>query len=265
MNESRVKKYEHKDVKKRTEKNKDLYEKITDVSAEYIDINNAVNLDVVKKEGLKRSSYQAVKDFDILEKEEKEFEEKEIKEKKVYDINEILKEAKEKETVDDDKKRIINTEYNILTKLDVDKINSSKDFSKENLKKLIDSIYEKEGSSPKPNKKAKKDDELFKELLATNCNLDEDISKKILVEEKEEKTKEVVKEKSTKEKEEIKDKKEESYSSEELKELIKTDDVTADFSDLEESGTGKIAIIIILVFIILVVGVFLFLKYYGTI
>ena len=269
MNDTRVKKYDSdKKPKARTEKNKDLYKKEEYSNVEYVDIDNAISMDKIDKENLKRSAYQAIKDFDLTEKKEKATDEVKVQEKRTYDINEILEEAKAKDDKKDNKKRTLNTEYNILTKLDIDKINSSKDLSKENLKDLINSIYEKEGeNNPKP-KKEKKEKELFEDLMATNYSIDEEISKTILEkEEKKEKTKEVISKKDIAEtKEVVKEDKKEDYSSKELKELIKKDDETDEFKDLYETHSkGKIITIVILVLAIIAVGIYLFLKYYGTI
>lgn len=62
----------------------------------------------------------------IRSKQETVIEPKENKQERVYDINEILRQAKENKLFqEDDRKRLINTEYNILTKLDIEKINQA--------------------------------------------------------------------------------------------------------------------------------------------
>ncbi len=280
MNDSRMSKYEtdEKKIKARTEKHKQLYDKVVDENVEYVDINNAVEIDKINKENLKRGDYQALKDFNMIEKKSIEIEEPKIDEKKVYDINEILKQARENKENVDDKKRIINTEYNILTKLDVEKIANSKDLSKDNLRDLIDKIYEKEDNNSnkgknKSKKTKKQEKELFEDLMETNYKLDEELSKTILDKEKnDEKVETKIKNKKddtevtiTKIEDEQKPKEEATLSSKELKDLIIEKDETNEFADLYESrGKGKIIFIILLVLIMIALGAYLFLKYYGT-
>lgn len=133
-------------VKERTVKNKNLYDNVPDVNIDYITLESGtlINPSDIKKN--KRSDYQKMKELENIlpkkEKETKDVKEQVKKEDRVYDINEILKLAKESKLFqDDEKRRLINTEYNILTKLDIEKINQTKDLKKEDLKDLINEIY----------------------------------------------------------------------------------------------------------------------------
>ena len=89
---------------------------------------------------------------------------------------------------ENDKKRLINTEYNILTKLDVGTLEND-EMKKEDLRSLIDDIYEKEKpiEKEKPNNYThSEEDKLLSDLLEdtntikSDIELDEDISKKII-------------------------------------------------------------------------------------
>lgn len=260
---SRMSKYEVKDKTplKRASKNEKLYDEVDSQKIEYIDISNSVDLSALKDKPLKREDYQSIKDYDIISKDIKE-ETKVVEEKqeKIYDINEILRRARENEAKDDDKKRMLNTEYNILTKLDMEKIDSSKELSKENLRKLIDKIYEKEDSE-RAKKHPKKEKDLLSDLMDNSVEISEDLSKTIL----EEETKEV-KEEVPEETKEVEEKQEE-ISDTDIKEFIKEDttDTTSEFKELEEKpNVLKKVTIVFLVIALISVLVYLFLKYYGT-
>ena len=132
-------------VKERTVRNKKLYENVPDVNVDYITLENGIEIKPSSSLKNKRSDYQKMKELEdimpIRSKQETVIEPKENKQERVYDINEILRQAKENKLFqEDDRKRLINTEYNILTKLDIEKINQAKDLKKEDLKNLIDQI-----------------------------------------------------------------------------------------------------------------------------
>jgi len=169
---SRMSKYDGTPkVSGRLEKNKKLYDEVQDMNIDYIDINvdNAIELDPYGNDKKTRSDYQKQRELDKIisnnsEKERIELEDETVKEEKIYDINEILRLAKENKLFDEDKKkRLINTEYNILTKLDIEELDKEENMSKENLKDLIDKVYENE-------KKVEPEDDtdLFTELIETN-------------------------------------------------------------------------------------------------
>jgi len=135
-------------ITKRSDKNKDLYEKVkvTEMNPEYIDINttNVYEIGSINDVTKRRSSYQKLRSLDdVLEKERTitPLEEKPLpKEERLYNIDDILKKAKETYK-DEEKKRLLNTEYNILTKLDLDKVTSNDGFSKDHYKKMVDDLY----------------------------------------------------------------------------------------------------------------------------
>ena len=125
---ARMEKYDvDTSVKKRTTKNENLYSQISDMNIDYvdIDIDNAVELDPSKSGRTSREDFQKQRELNKIlprnsEKEEYMQEHIEPKEDRVYDINEILSMARKNQLFEDsEKKRLINTEYNILTKLDV--------------------------------------------------------------------------------------------------------------------------------------------------
>lgn len=174
----RMDRYENSTAKERTEKNKKLYETITDIDVDYIDVNNAIEIKNINNDKLTREEFQQKRELSKIMPESKVEEETYVKEEKVdnriYDINEILKLARENKLFDnDDKKRLINTEYNILTKLDIAKIDEHKDDSKESLRQLIDTIY---GNSEKENhSNDDKDNENDNDLSSDNDGLLDDM------------------------------------------------------------------------------------------
>lgn len=271
---SRMDRYETSSVKERTEKNRKLYEMVTDIDVDYIDVNNATVIDNNwDNNNLTRTEYQQRKEIDKLIKKEPESEKiisvTEKNDDRIYDINEILKLARENKLFshDDDKKRLINTEYNILTKLDISKI-EEKDASKENLRELIDTIYG--NSKTETVKETKKEvpggllDDLVEETVLSEETskdiLDKEISKTIILDKDDESSTKLLEVDKLEEKEDnslIKldeDKKEE-------KELDDEDD--EDELDLELSkGRKALIFIIIVVVLILLAGAYLFYKYF---
>ena len=148
-------------VKSRTSKNESLYSEVGNMNIDYVDIDvdNAVELNPTPSGRSSREDYQKQRELNKILPNAKEhnYDDNsyvEPKEDRVYDINEILSMArKNKLFEDEEKKRLINTEYNILTKLDVAKLDNE-DMKKEDLKTLINDIYDKE--APKKEKKYKK-------------------------------------------------------------------------------------------------------------
>ena len=264
--ESRMEKYQTKSVAKaRSERNKKLYEEINNIDLEYsdIDINNAIELSE-NKEIKTRSEYQRRKEFETFisnKKEEPKEIEKIEQETKVHDINEILKLARENKLFDtnDDKKRLINTEYNILTKLDIDKINSKEEYSKESLKDLINSIY---SSEEKNTSKKEVEADLFDDLKAKDLEISEDLSLKVLDKMPREKTEliEIIDE----DEETVKN--EEEKAEEDIIEIIKEEKTTKqeeseveeiDF-ELEKRSFGTILAIIFVIVLLLGAGYILY-------
>jgi len=177
---SRMEKYNGTGTKSRTNKNEKLYKEVGDLSINYdfIDVNNAVELNPSEDYKSSRENYHKKKELDsILKRQEIKEEVPDIaivpKEERVYDINEILKTSKTEENPSDynekKKKRLINTEYNILTKLDIKDLDKE-NYRKEDLKTLINDIYAKEEPKKMTNIEDKSDDDLFKDLLSEDDN-----------------------------------------------------------------------------------------------
>lgn len=250
-------------ITKRSDKNKDLYEKVkvTEMNPEYIDINttNVYEIGSINDVTKRRSSYQKLRSLDdVLEKERTitPLEEKPLpKEERLYNIDDILKKAKETYK-DEEKKRLLNTEYNILTKLDLDKVTSNDGFSKDHYKKMVDDLYDE--------KEKKNDDgkELFADLM-------EDENKEIKKEEIKEPDKELVKENIESEKEEDKEEVKETTGDFVTKiEVTKEMKVNEDEDDEEEfieKRSPLLTIIIILVVLLLLAAGYLLLKHFGII
>jgi len=177
-------------VKERTKKNKKLYDEIQDIDVEYIDVHldNKMEIDVDQLKEKTRKNYQKIREMEAIlptqNKPEKKEEMPIPKEERIYDINEILRRAKENRLFEEEsKKRLINTEYNILTKLDMEVINQNDDLSKDHLRHLIDTIYQNEEGKSKRKKKRKKpeEDDLLADLKNTEeFVIDEELSKIIL-------------------------------------------------------------------------------------
>ena len=168
------------------------------------------------------------------------------KEERIYNIDEILKKAKE-EHHQEDKKRLLNTEYNILTKLDLEKVKNNTGFNKDHYKKIIDDIYEEQESY---------DDgkDLFDDLIDKN-------------EPKEEKKKEQETKETEDNKEEIKDVKDDTSKLVTKIEVTKEMKLNED-EDLEEDNEKRnplLTIIIILVVLLLLAAGYLIVKYFDII
>lgn len=251
-------------ITKRSDKNKDLYEKVkvTEMNPEYIDINttNVYEIGSINDVTKRRSSYQKLRSLDdVLEKERTitPLEEKPLpKEERLYNIDDILKKAKETYK-DEEKKRLLNTEYNILTKLDLDKVTSNDGFSKDHYKKMVDDLYSE--------KEIKQDDgkELFADLM-------EDENKEIKIEEIKpevikEPDKELVKENIESEKEEVKETTGDFVTKIEVTKEMKVNEDEDDEEDFIEKRSPLLTIIIILVVLLLLAAGYLLLKHFGII
>ena len=150
---SRMDKYSETPIlKSRSERNKELYEKINNNEITNYDIHsnatvleediNSIDVDKVKdmldkryRDDLKRRALLEVDDNNITE--EKNIDTKE------YDINKILEKAKETQNVDYNEERlktIHNTQYDILKNLDIKDNNETIEDSEENLVNLINTI-----------------------------------------------------------------------------------------------------------------------------
>lgn len=261
---TRMDKYDENTSSLRSEKNKRLYDEVLDMNIDYVDIdvNNVIDLSSNKKTGA-REEYKKQRELNYFmpnEKKSREYIDNtlENKEDRVYDINEILKLAKENKLFDSDssKKRMINTEYNILTKLDLDEV-TNKQYSKENLHELIDTIYEKEKTTKKKENILHEKEDLSSSddllnLKEDTVNLNEDISKDILDKTITEVAPKVEKDE---EKEEQEDKKEETDTVNGMTDTIEIDEVIS----------KKLLFIIIFVLILLGVSAYIILKYFNII
>lgn len=286
---------------RRTKKNERLYSEVGNMNIDFVDIDvdNALELNPTKSGKTSREDFQKQRELRKIlpNREEKSYDETqyvEPKEDRVYDINEILKMARENKLFEDqEKKRLINTEYNILTKLDVDSLESD-EMKKEDLRSLINDIYQKE--SPKKPKKVKThfrseeerllsdlfEEEPEKKVSDNSIELQEDLSKAILnkelIDEKKVESEEAIatqiipeaepktepKENTTtmydfgiekKSKKDKKKKKEEKHLNE-----------IEDESDYEEEREGKgliVAIVIVVLLILATCGFFVYEYFFG--
>lgn len=302
---SRMEKYENNEnqVTSRTEKNKKLYDdtNIDRIDVGYIDIDksNVFEIPLAKEKDIKtREDYKKMKELSYIiggEKETDDVQETLPKEeKRIYDINEILKKAKEELKEDEEKTRLLNTEYNILTKLDlanIEKISSS-DIKEEDYKKIINEIY------PKMTKEKETDDkeDLFKDLeeskiydkaplgeeqeeskyiktIYKRLNLQNETKddknnkeekENIDLKKNEEKTKEYVKEEVITEDEDEKEKQELKETERLVKQITDTNYDTS-FMQIEKGGKGKTILIIIIILLLISLGGYVLLKYFGKI
>ena len=261
-------------ITKRSDKNKDLYEKVkvTEMNPEYIDINttNVYEIGSINDVTKRRSSYQKLRSLDdVLEKERTitPLEEKPLpKEERLYNIDDILKKAKETYK-DEEKKRLLNTEYNILTKLDLDKVTSNDGFNKDHYKKMVDDLYSE--------KEIKQDDgkELFADLMEDENKeiKKEEIKPEVIKEKIKEPYKELVKENIESEKEEDKEEVKETTGDfvtkiEVTKEMkANEDEDEEDEEEFIEKRSPLLTIIIILVVLLLLAAGYLLLKHFGII
>lgn len=268
---ARMEKYNaSNEVKTRTSKNNKLYDEISNMNIDYvnIDVNNAIDMGI--NSNSKREDFQRKRELNKImpskeEKEEIRLEETTPKENRIYDINEILTLARKNKLFEDEnKKRLINTEYNILTKLDIKSL-ENEDMKKEDIKALIEDIYEKE---KKPYRDDNKD--LFSELIEKEKKEDkrEEIFKEIKEESKdhEEEKREEVKD-YKEEKNEIKEEENVKINEEKVENEIKEKEMATDMSDFIEDKGSKalmIAIVIVTVLIILAIGFFAYEYFFGV-
>lgn len=304
---ARMEKYDtNTETKKRTSRHENLYSEVGNMNIDYVDIDvdNAVELNPTKSGRASREDFQKQRELNKIlpnnrEKTNDIQEHVEAKEDRVYDINEILSMARQNKLFEDsEKKRLINTEYNILTKLDVDKL-ENETMKKEDLRSLIDNIYEKESpKSPKKNKKYSRSEEakllndLFDDTITKdNINLQEELSKEIL-DKNEEETKEET-EKQPNEEEEVvatqiitkpddmddtttmydfgidkksKKKKEKTKNMLEgidLKEAKANAEEQDDYVEEKESKILIVAIIIVVILILMTCGFFVYEYFFG--
>lgn len=152
---SRMEKYyknNSNDIKKRSQKNVDLYHTIYS-EGQYsniegiatMDKTNEVDITKVKNMIKNRENYKRQKEYRNLRNIEEEIPETTNdfveKEEKVYDIRDILNKAKDKKPEEDTPRSLDNTNYNILKDLKLNsKKEKNKEYEEEELKELINTI-----------------------------------------------------------------------------------------------------------------------------
>lgn len=265
---ARMEKYVTAPEKSRTSKNEKLYDEVQDMSIDYvnIDVNNALELNPSKNHRSSREDFQKQRELNKIlpRNEEKQRiidEEVEPKENRIYDINEILKLARENKLFEDkDKKRLINTEYNILTKLDIENL-ETEDMKKEDLKSLINDIYQKEEPVKQKSYSRKEEEALLNDLfedyheekeVKEELELKEELSKEILDKNEEEKE-EVAINDNVSEEEVV----EEKSKTENIKQVEMSDD----YIEIKE-GKGLMIAIIVVTILILLTGAFFVYEYF---
>lgn len=270
---SRMEKYNTEvALKERTAKNKKLYDEIQDMNIDFIDINvdDSVEFDPNKIVKKKRTDYQQLKKLDMLvERPITRSEPKEVvRENRVYDINEILSSAREHHKDEDNKKRLLNTEYNILAKLDIANLNTEEDLSTANLHSLIESINQNELQTKKNNKPIKKtrfveedDKDLLNELMGDKeeLHLTEDLSKAVL-EEKQDTTENA--EQKDLRKEIFEDKEDTLDKSETSTTLVNELEATKKLELYEKKSKKILILVILIVTVLFVVGGYLIYQYF---
>lgn len=271
---ARMEKYESApEVKQRTKRNERLYSEVQNMNIDYvnIDVNNAIDLSLSNNSRASREDYQKQRELDKILPRKQEIDnqiKQEIipKEERVYDIDEILKMARENKLFEEsEKKRLINTEYNILTKLDVHSLEND-EMRKEDLRSLIDNIYEKEKPVKEKKYPRKVEERLLSDLFEDTTEEKKDLEEEIRL--KEELSQKIL----AKEEEDIKDDtkddiiviepKQEPQSLEE-KEEKKSEEIMDDFIEEKEGKGLLIAIIIVSILIILTCGFFVYEYFFG--
>jgi len=138
-------------LKSRSERNKDLYEKIKNADIEKFDVNSNATLldsdvntiDVNKIKDMLDRKYRSEYDKKIvLERQIEDEEEKELVSTKEYDINVILEKARKDQNVDYEKerlKKVYDTQYDILKNLNLETTEEVEE-TEENIMNLINTI-----------------------------------------------------------------------------------------------------------------------------
>lgn len=140
----------------RSERNQELYKNkdfnIYSSNETVIDTSNEVDITKIKDIIKNREDYQRAKSYRNMLN-DKKFETEEVQyvedtsEEKDYDINTLLQKVKEQKNIstDQDKvRKLRNTQYDILSKLDVKSKEKNGEIKKEDLKELINTITHQE-------------------------------------------------------------------------------------------------------------------------
>lgn len=250
------------------------YTNFTDVSN-----SNVVSLDDAKKKYRTREGYHTIKEYGNIEKSPKVKKELDQfnylyqdRENRVYDINSVIAQAKENRKEKDEleeKRKLKNTNYNILANLNSEELekyreeknknNKSKKPNEKELRGLIDTITSKTLAG-EISKEASVD--LLSDLMATSIDDKLESDKKLDL------SKEILDKNSI---EKIENEKIETTQNKELKDMDKSfytksmdlSDKDFDFEDLENKKVPLIIKIILIIFllVILAIGVYFIYKY----
>lgn len=183
----------------RSNKNKYLYEEVNNKIA-YGEIENFSHYNGIELDSTTpiktREEYQKLKDYALLNNGTKEevISTSSAIEEKVYDINSVLEEARKNRIVSEeieDKRRLQNLEYNILSDLNKKYISKKEkieeELEREGIRELIDTITSKTLLKDIEDSQTEKD--LMSDLMATgvidgeDIDLEEEIAKEILAKE----------------------------------------------------------------------------------
>lgn len=172
-----------KETASRLAKNKHLYDDLNNKIGfeELVDFNTQTRIELtsLNENRKSRESYQQLKDYRSLIKDNYKEEEPIVEEEKekVFDINSILEEARKNrnETDEKEKKRKLKSEeYNVLSDLNRKYLNKEKEKKDEyeGLEELINTITSKTLAQDIKNEEEKEEDgDLFSDLVATNVDL----------------------------------------------------------------------------------------------
>lgn len=171
-------------ISSRLSKNKYLYDDLNNKIGfeELVDFNTQTRIELSSLNHSRRSreSYQQLKDYQGLIKEEEKIEPTPIpvveeQEEKVFDINSILEEARKNRSEIDElekKRKLKNEEYNVLSDLNkkyLSKSSDNKDKEEyEGLEELINTITSKTLAN---DIKEEEEKDLLSDLMATNVDL----------------------------------------------------------------------------------------------
>lgn len=256
--------------------NNTKYTNFTDVSQ-----LNAISLDDAKKNYRTREGYQTIKEYGNVERRPKVAKELDEfnylyqdHENRVYDINSVLAKAKENRKEKDaleEKRKLKNTNYNILANLNPEELkryreekNNRNKPDEDQLRDLINTITSKTLAG-EISKEASVD--LLSDLMATN------VKDRIEPEEKMNLSKEIIDHESLKKIQQAKEQaKEDNTKNQELKDMDQSfytksmdlSDKDFDFEDIEEKKIPviiKILLILILVALIVVGAYFVYKKF----
>lgn len=169
----------------RLSRNQHLYDDLNNKIGfeEIVDFNTQTKIELSSLNEPKKSreSYQQLKDYQSLMRDNKEKEEIVEEEKeKVFDINSILEEARKNRSEIDElekKRKLKSDEYNVLSDLNKKYLSSKKDqqdkdeYEYEGLEELINTITSKTLASDIKEQEQKEEQDLLGDLVATNVEL----------------------------------------------------------------------------------------------